>query len=122
MLPPAARIPLRVVVPNNGVEAEDLVPKAGGEKAAVEDMTAFGAEWSGMKQLTLTFKKAGDGLDLSFPVEEEEYDVNMYVHAGPALRKRCRITQGERTVASVRRVRGRRSYLPGRSCSRTSRR
>ena len=40
MLPPAARIPLRVVVPNNGVDAEDLVPKAGGEKAAVEDMTA----------------------------------------------------------------------------------
>ena len=57
-----------------------------------------------MKQLTLTFKKAGDGLDLSFPVEEEEYDVNMYVTHGPAYGK-VRVTQGERTLASVRRVR-----------------
>ena len=98
MLPPSARIPLRVVVPNNGVDAEDLVPKAGGEKAVAEDMTPFGAEWSGMKQLKLTFTKAGDGLDLSFPVEEEEYDVSMFVTHGPGYGK-IRVTQGDRTVA-----------------------
>ena len=58
MLPPAARIPLRVVVPNGGVEAEDLLPKAGGLKAKAEDMTGYGAEWSGMKQLTLRLREA----------------------------------------------------------------
>jgi hypothetical protein len=98
MLPPATRIPLRVVVPNGGVEAEGLVPKAPGMKAAAEDMTGHGAEWSGMQQLGLRFTHAGDGVDLSFPVEEETYDVGMYVTHGPAYGK-IRVMQGDRTLA-----------------------
>ena len=98
MLPPAARIPLRVVVPNGGVEAEDLLPRAGGLKAKAEDMTGYGAEWSGMKQLTLDFARPGEGVDLSFPVEEEAYDVAMYIAKGPGY-GRVRVTQGERTLA-----------------------
>lgn len=98
MAPPSARIPLRVVVPNGGVEAEDLLPKAGGLKANAEDMTVYGAEWSGMKQLTLAFAKPGEGVDLSFPVEEETYDVAMYIAKGPGY-GRVRVTQGERTLA-----------------------
>ncbi len=98
MLPPAARIPLRVVVPNGGVEAEDLVPKATGLTAASEDMTPYGAEWSGMHQLGLAFTKPGEGVDLSFPVEEEEYDVAMYVAHAPGYGI-VRVTQGERMLA-----------------------
>ncbi len=98
MLPPAARIPLRVVVPNGGVEAEDLVQKGGSVKASLEDMTTHGAEWSGMRQLALAFTKPGEGLDLSFPVEEEVYDVAMYVTHAPGYGT-IRVTQGDRTLA-----------------------
>jgi hypothetical protein len=98
ILPPSARIPLRVVVPNGGVEAEALVPKVAGAKVAPEDMTPYGAEWSGMWQLGLAFNAPGEGLDLSFPVEEETYDVGMYVTHGPGYGK-IRVTQGDRTVA-----------------------
>ncbi len=99
MLPPATRIPLRVVVPNRGIEAEGLVPKSTDRKTMVEDMTPFGAEWSGMKQLKVLLAKPGDGVDLSMNVEEEEYDVAMYVTHGPEYGV-VRVTQGDRMIAS----------------------
>lgn len=99
MLPAGARIPLRVVVPGGGIEAEDMVPKDPGLMTDAEDMTRFGAEWSGMKQLKINFAKPGDGRELSFRAEEEEYDVAMYVTHGPGYGK-IRIGQGGQTIAA----------------------
>ena len=99
MLPPGARIPLRVVVPGGGIEAEDMVPKDPGLMTETEDMTRFGAEWSGMKHLKINFAKPDDGRELSFRAEEEEYDVAMYVTHGPGYGK-IRIEQSGQTIAS----------------------
>jgi hypothetical protein len=83
-MPPAGyRIPLRVVVPNGALEAEGL-PLAGTTlQAFSEDMSAFGAEWSGSHQLKILAGKRGDAFELSFPAEEEEYDVALYHTRGP---------------------------------------
>lgn len=87
--PPRARIPLRVIVPAGVLEAEELgarlVP-AGGGKAAMraEEMSAYGAEWSGGKQLTCTGLEVGDQLQLSFPVATtDRYDVHCFMTKGP---------------------------------------
>ncbi|MCC6398893.1 MAG: DUF2961 domain-containing protein [Bacteroidetes bacterium] len=99
MLPPGARIPLRVVVPGRGIEAEDMVPQDPGLMTTIEDMTPFGAEWSGMKQLKIDFARAGDGRELSFRVEEEAYDIAMYVTQGPGY-GRIRVSQSGRPIAT----------------------
>ena len=71
--------------------------------AVVEDMTRFGAEWSGMKHLKITSPNPVTGWSFHSRVEEEEYDVAMYVTHGPGYGK-IRIGQGGQTIASVRRV------------------
>jgi hypothetical protein len=82
VLPSAGmRIPLRVIVPNGALEAESLKPVSG--SSAVEDMTAFGADWSGTKQLRLKSAKEGDQFALSIPVPEENYDLALYYTKGP---------------------------------------
>lgn len=99
-LPPAAaRIPLRVVVPPGGVEAEGLVPRATNLPVAIEEMTPFGAEWSGMRQLALRWSRPGEGVDLSFPVEEEAYDVGMFITRGPGYGI-VTVAQGDRVLAT----------------------
>jgi len=65
----------------------------------VEDMTQYGAEWSGMKQLRINFAKTDEGRELSFRAEEEDYDVAMYVTHGPGY-GRIRIGQGGQTMAT----------------------
>jgi hypothetical protein len=99
-MPPAgARIPLRVVIPNGGSEAEAMQPKMTTPRITVEDMTPFGAEWSGGKQLKLWLEKPGTGCDLTLKVEEEEYDAAMYVTHGPDY-GRVRVTQNGRTIGT----------------------
>lgn len=85
MLPPGLRIPLRVVVPNGVIEAESLTPSHTHLQWETEDMSAYGAEWSGMKQLRVHAVKPGDEFTLSIPVEEEMYDVSVYCSRGPSL-------------------------------------
>ncbi|HEX9007140.1 MAG TPA: glycoside hydrolase family 172 protein, partial [Bacteroidota bacterium] len=83
MLPAGLRIPLRVQVPNGALEAESLKPMATGLRSHVEDMSAFGADWSGLKQLRIDGTKEGDSFSLSLPGGEERYDVALYYAKGP---------------------------------------
>jgi hypothetical protein len=84
MLPAGMRIPLRVIVPNGALEAEALRPSGTTARWTVDDMSAFGAEWSGMKQLDVHLEKQGDRFSLSMPVEEEVYDVAIFFTRGPS--------------------------------------
>jgi hypothetical protein len=82
-MPPAGfRIPLRVVVPNGAVEAEGLTLSESAAPGRIEDMTPFGADWSGLKQLLVPTDKKGDGFTLALPAIEETYDVSVYYTCG----------------------------------------
>ena len=84
MLPAGLRIPLRVQVPNGALEAESLTPRETSLASSVEDMSAWGADWSGLKQLKVDGMKAGDAFTLLLPVQEDRYDVDCYWSKGPA--------------------------------------
>ena len=78
------RIPLRVVVPNGAVEAEGLTPSESAAPGRIEDMTPFGADWSGLKHLLVPTAKKGDNFALALPTIEETYDVSLYYTRGPS--------------------------------------
>ncbi len=84
MLPPGLRIPLRVQVPNGALEAESLTPQATMLSSSVEDMSAYGADWSGFKQLKVKAEKKGDKFSLLLPAREGRYDVDVYFSKGPS--------------------------------------
>ena len=98
MAPAGMRIPLRVVVPNGAVEAESLRPTETQAKWDVEDMSRFGAEWSGMKQLCVHLEKPADGFTVSLPVEEEEYDVSVFFTRGPSFGTWAVMQNGQQLV------------------------
>jgi hypothetical protein len=84
-MPPAGfRIPLRVVVPNGAVEAEGLTLSESAAPGRIEDMTPFGADWSGLNQLLVPTDTKGDGFALALPAIEETYDVSLYYTRGPS--------------------------------------
>ena len=84
-MPPAGlRIPLRVVVPGGALEAESLKPVEPSIPVRVEDMSASGADWSGLKQLAAAAEKEGDAFSLDLPVEETNYNIAAYYTKGPA--------------------------------------
>jgi hypothetical protein len=100
-MPPAGlRIPLRVIVPNDALEAESLKPIDSSVPANVQDMSEAGADWSGLKQLELATKKEGDSFSLALPVEEAGYDVAAYVTKGPGYGN-ADILQGGRKVGEI---------------------
>ncbi|HMK39916.1 MAG TPA: glycoside hydrolase family 172 protein, partial [Bacteroidota bacterium] len=114
MLAPSLRIPLRVQVPNGALEGESLTPGETSLPFAVEDMSAFGAEWSGQKQLRVEGKKPGDSFTLSLPAAEDRYDLDMYFTKGPALAN-VDVRAGGRTLGSFKAFDN--SVLPGGSLS-----
>ena len=67
MMPAPLRIPLRVQVPGGAVEAESLAPRETALPFAVEDMSAFGADWSGLKQLRVDGRKEKESFTLAVP-------------------------------------------------------
>jgi len=77
LLRPALRIPLRMQVPNGGIEAEDLRPVDGKLKCRVMDMSGYGPEWSHLKQIFIP-SKIGDEFTIPIPVGKE-YKVNVDV-------------------------------------------
>jgi hypothetical protein len=83
MLPAGLRIPLRVVVPNGGLEAESLRPMESSVPASVEDMSESGADWSSLKQLYVATQREGEAFTLELPVEEPGYDADLYFTRGP---------------------------------------
>ena len=84
MLPPGLRIPLRVQVPNGALEAESLTPFGSTPSYSVEEMSNFGADWSGNKQLKVDAQKKGDTFSLLFPAKPGRYDVDVYFTKGPS--------------------------------------
>lgn len=84
MLPPGLRIPLRVQVPNGALEAESLEPRETSLSYSVDDMSAFGADWGGFKQLRVEAQKKGDTFSFLLPAPEGRYDVDIYFTKGPS--------------------------------------
>lgn len=82
MLKAALRIPLRVVVPNGLVEAEELQVE-GKIKYQIEDMSGFGPEWSGLKQVKIEAVRKGDSFKITIPdAIEKSYNVDLYFTKG----------------------------------------
>ena len=76
------RIPLQRPVPSGAIEAEAVLVNAPADNA-VKDMTAYGIDWSGHKQLEVNGKK-GEVFNLSIPgLIEAAYDVDLYLTKGP---------------------------------------
>lgn len=78
------RIPLRVAVPNGAVEAESITPVKTSLKSSVENMDAYGPDWSNGEQLKVTAERKGDSFVLPVPVSEtDEFNVDLYYTKGP---------------------------------------
>ncbi len=77
------RIPLRIVKPARLYEAENLKFRLEGLKSKVMDMSDFGPEWGGNKQVVIEARdKSSFGLDLN-GLREAVYDMNIYYSKGP---------------------------------------
>ena len=84
MMPAPLRIPLRVQVPNGALEAESLTPLETHLQSSVEDMSPYGADWSGLRQLHVDASKIGDRFTVALPAPEDRYDVDLYFTKGPS--------------------------------------
>jgi hypothetical protein len=90
------RIPLRTIVPPGGIEAEDTeiisnIPYR------VQDMTDFGPEWSGGKQLFVNLVEEQE-FELSLVgLMEEKYNIDLYFTKGPSYGK-VKVFQGNRIL------------------------
>ena len=83
ILPAGLRIPLRTAVPNKAIEAEAFTPVSSTMKYSIENMSLYGADWSGNSQLKITAAGAGEKTTMSLPAIEESYDCALYYTAGP---------------------------------------
>ncbi|HEY9167113.1 MAG TPA: glycoside hydrolase family 172 protein [Candidatus Kryptonia bacterium] len=84
MIKASLRIPLRVAVPNGAVEAESLTAIGSDIRTLVEDMTDYGPDWSGGKQLRITADKTGSTFILNVPTPgADRYQMNIYFTKGP---------------------------------------
>ena len=80
--PPPQRIPLRVAVPEESIEAESLIPTAATVKGTLsaQKMTDYGVDWSGDEQLRYASAERGGYFTLNVPVREPDmYTVGVYV-------------------------------------------
>lgn len=100
MPPSGFRIPLRVRVPNGALEAESLTPAETSVPIRQEEMSQWGADWSGLKQLHAGAVKVADAFSLTLPVEEREYDVFCYFTRGPEYGN-CEVLQGGKKVGEI---------------------
>lgn len=77
------RIPLRVIVPNGLVEAENL-DVTGNVEHSVEDMADYGPEWSGFKQMLVKTSEPNQTFTMTINnLEEKAYNVDIYFTSGP---------------------------------------
>ena len=84
------RIPLRVAVPEGAIEAESLVAQARATGGVIEtlDMSSYGVDWSGDRQLVFRATGPGDEARIVFPVETpDKYLIHGYITRGPAYGK-----------------------------------
>lgn len=83
ILGPGLRIPIRMEVPNNAVEAEELTILSNSLIYEKSDMSEYGAEWSSLYQLEVSGKETGD-FSLTIPnLNEIAYDIDLYYTSGP---------------------------------------
>ena len=81
--PAALRIPLRAIVPNGCIEAEDLSVLYTDGRAYILDMSGIGPEWSGHKQLYFE-GLAGNEFSIIIPgLQELGYDIEIFFTRGP---------------------------------------
>lgn len=99
ILKSSLRIPLRTAVPPGAIEAETLLPANSKIKNEVVDMSDFGAEWSGLKQLQMT-GKAGERFMLHIPAQEDRYIARLFYTKGPEYGKVTIKHLGEK-IASI---------------------
>jgi hypothetical protein len=83
MMPPSLRIPLRVQVPNGAIEAETLTPRETTLPFALQEMSAYGPDWSGLKQLSVAGQD-GKSFTLALPAPKDRYDIDLFFTKGPA--------------------------------------
>jgi hypothetical protein len=77
------RIPLKVVTPNRIIEAENMVFGFGRIPTVVEDVSSYGPDWSGGKQLLIRGSKGNTfSLDLK-GLFESTYSLDLYYTQGP---------------------------------------
>ena len=98
MLPPGLRIPLRVEVPNGALEAESLPSNSISAQPMVEDMTLYGADWSGGKQIKFENTHAGETYTVRLRGPESLYSVGVYLTKGPSYGN-VRIRSGNSILA-----------------------
>jgi len=80
----ALRIPLRAVVPEGLIEAEDLPVSNTNANYKTEDMSGIGPEWSGLKQLKVNLIKEGDSFEIAIPAGgENKFIADVYFTTGP---------------------------------------
>jgi hypothetical protein len=80
---PGQRIPLRIVTPNKILEAENIKYTPGSIRSRTQDMSDYGPEWSGLKQLLIETKNR-DVITFPFTgLDEQEYKVKVYYTKGP---------------------------------------
>ncbi len=100
IIPPALRTPLRVQVPNGALEAETLPPGSLSGKATVEEMTVYGADWGGGKQLKFETGGTGHEVEVRLPAPELHYTVGVFYTKGPSYGD-VRIVANGRTVGKI---------------------
>ncbi len=61
-----------------------MLPQETHLSSVVEDMSAYGADWSGLKQLKVDAHAKGDSFVLQLPAGEGRYDVDVYFTKGPS--------------------------------------
>ncbi len=83
MLKAGQRIPLRIVTPNHILEAEKMKFNLRAIRSEIEDMSDYGPEWSGSKQLLIDSKNR-DAFSFNFSgLKEREYKIHIYYTKGP---------------------------------------
>jgi len=97
LLKASLRIPLRVAVPTDVTEAESLSVTGSGVKSEIMDMSDYGPDWSGNKQLQLNFANKGENAELELPSAiEDRYNLDIYYTKAPDYGNADIIYQGEK--------------------------
>lgn len=77
------RIPLRSVVPNRLLEAEEMKFSLGKTPSKIEEMSNYGPEWSGEKQLLIESKLKDEFTWVLPELKENMYNIDIYYSKGP---------------------------------------
>ncbi|MFA3783301.1 glycoside hydrolase family 172 protein [Melioribacteraceae bacterium 4301-Me] len=84
MLKPSLRIPLRIAVPNDVIEAETLSVVGNDIETIVEKMDNYGPDWSNFKQLKINLKEKLNGCSITIPTPlDDKYNIDIYYTKAP---------------------------------------